>query len=231
MKLFSSWGFKRSRIKSYSSKPSKRKQTARQSQPKSKPKPKFLKLKIKSIASWNPRTRQIVDYSLMFSSVIICLMMLPNRLPGMELLGIAPNWLLIWVVAWSVKRNALQGAFAGIILGLLQDAMIVQNNMTFSEPTHVLPLGLVGLITGGIQKQRFIEEDFISIALIVFVMAAFSEAITASQLALSGINTTLIWAYLQRVALASAILSSLWAPVVYYPLNHWWQKLKLAEQK
>ncbi|BDA68713.1 rod shape-determining protein MreD [Rivularia sp. IAM M-261] len=152
-------------------------------------------------------------------------MLLPNRLPGMELLGIAPNWLLIWVVAWSVKRNAWQGAFAGIILGFLQDAM------TYSEPTHALPLGLVGLITGGIQKQRFIEEDFISIALIVFVMAVFSEAVFASQLALSGgRNVTFIWTYFQRVALASAILSSLWAPVVYYPLNRWWQKLKLAEQ-
>lgn len=223
MKLFPMRGFKRRNL-SYSTKPQKRKQIARQSPPKSKPKPKPL-FNFKPVASWAPRTRQIVDYSLMFFSVLLCLMLLPNRLPGMELLGITPNWLLIWVVAWSVKRNAWQGTFAGIILGLLQDAM------TSSEPTHALPLGLVGLITGGIQKQRFIEEDFISIALIVFVMAVFSEAVFASQLALSGgRNVTFIWAYFQRVALASAILSSLWAPVVYYPLNRWWQKLKLAEQ-
>jgi rod shape-determining protein MreD len=225
MKLFPSRGSKRSRTRSYSTKPQKRKQSARlTSQPKAKPKPKF-KFNFKPVASWKPRTRQIVDYSLMFFSVLLCLMLLPNRLPGMELLGIAPNWLLIWVVAWSIKRNAWQGACAGIILGLLQDAM------TYSEPTHALPLGLVGLVTGGIQKQRFIEEDFISIALIVFVMAVFSEAVFASQLALSGgRNVTFIWIYFQRVALASAILSSLWAPVVYYPLNRWWQKLKLAEQ-
>jgi rod shape-determining protein MreD len=226
MKLFSSWGSKRSRTPSYSPKPQKRKQTARQSQqPKAKPKPLF-KLNIKPVKNWSPRTRQIVDYSLMFSTVFLCLMMLPNRLPGMELLGIAPNWLLIWVVAWSVKRNAWQGATAGIILGFLQDAM------TYSLPTHALPLGLVGLLTGGMQKQRFIQEDFISIALIVFVMAVLSEAVFASQLVLSGgRDQMLIWAYFQRVALASAILSSLWAPVVYYPLNRWWQKLKLAEQK
>lgn len=226
MKLFSWKGSKR-RTSSYSVKPKKRKQVARQKEaPSSKPKSKPLfKFNFKPVASWKPQTRQIVDYSLMFFSVLLCLMLLPNRLPGMELLGIAPNWLLIWVVAWSVKRNAWQGAFAGIILGFLQDAM------TYSEPTHALPLGLVGLITGGIQKQRFIQEDFISIALIVFVMAVFSEAVFASQLALSGgRNVTFIWAYFQRVALASAILSSLWAPVVYYPLNRWWQKLKLAEQ-
>jgi rod shape-determining protein MreD len=225
MKMPALWGKKPSRSKSYSSKPLKRKTFQRQSQqPKAKAKPKF-KINVKPVASWSPRNRQIVDYSLMLGSVLLCLIMLPSRLPGMELLGIGPNWLLIWVVAWSVKRPGWQGALAGIILGFLQDAM------TVSEPTHALSLGLVGFLTGVMQKQRFIQEDFISIALIVFGMAIFSEAVFASQLIVSGErNANDIWAYYQRVALASAILSSLWAPVVYYPLNRWWQKLKLAEQ-
>ena len=33
----------------------------------------------------------------------------------------------------------------------------------------------------------------------------------------------------QRNALASAILSSLWAPVIYYPLNLWWEKMNVFE--
>jgi rod shape-determining protein MreD len=223
MKTLALWGKRRKNApKSYSPPPQRKsKQQPRKSQNKA-----FFKIKIKPIAKWNPRTRQIVDYWLMFVTVILCLMLLPNRLPGMELLGIGPNWLLIWVVAWSVKRNALQGALAGIILGFLQDAM------TSTEPTHALSLGLVGFLTGLMQKQRFIQEDFISIALIVFGMSAFGEAVFASQLVMtSDRNPTDVWAYYQRVALASSILSSLWAPVVYYPLNRWWQKLKLAEQK
>jgi len=56
------------------------------------------------------------------------------RLPGIELLGIAPNWLLIWVVVWSVKRTVVQGAIAGLALGLLQDGM------TSPYPTHALSL-------------------------------------------------------------------------------------------
>jgi rod shape-determining protein MreD len=151
--------------------------------------------------------------------------MMLTRFPGTELLGIGPNWLLIWVVAWSVKRTAFQGALAGVILGFLQDAM------TSPDPTHAVSLGMIGMITGLIQKQRFIQEDFISIALIVFGMAVFAETIFAIQLVLMGDrNTGDIWAYYQKVTLASAILSSLWAPVVYYPLNRWWQQLKLAEQ-
>ncbi|NEO49923.1 MAG: rod shape-determining protein MreD, partial [Moorea sp. SIO4A3] len=39
-----------------------------------------------------------------------------------------------------------------------------------------------------------------------------------------------IWTDHQRIAICSAILSSLWAPVVYYPLNRWWQWCNSMEQ-
>jgi rod shape-determining protein MreD len=172
----------------------------------------------KPIARWHPNAIRLLDWSITVGSVLLCLLLLPTRLPGTELLGIGPNWLLIWVVAWSVKRPIWEGTIAGIVLGLLHDAM------TSPDPTHVLTLGLVGFLTGLVQKQRFIQEDFISIALIVFVMAILAETIFGVQLSLTGDrNVEYIWAYYQRVALASAILSSLWAPVVYYPLNRWWQ--------
>lgn len=187
-----------------------------------KPKPKPL---IKPIKEWHPRLRQVINLTITAGSVFLCLMMLPTRLPGMELLGIGPNWLLIWVVSWSVKRPVFQGALAGIVLGLLQDAM------TSPNPSHAISLGIVGMMTSLIQKQRFIQEDFISIALIVFGMTVLEGTIFASLLSWMGDrNTQDIWTYYQRVALASAILSSLWAPVIYYPLNRWWQRLKLAEQ-
>ncbi|MBU7583688.1 MAG: rod shape-determining protein MreD [Nostoc sp. TH1S01] len=179
----------------------------------------------KPLAHWHPRVVQLLDLSVTVGSVLLCLLLLPTRFPGTELLGIGPNWLLIWVVAWSVKRSVWEGAIAGIVLGLLQDAM------TSPNPTHAVTLGVVGLLTGLVQKQRFIQEDFISIALIVFIMAILSESIFGLQLSLTGDRKVeYIWAYYQRVALASAILSSLWAPVVYYPLNLWWQKRKAIEQ-
>ncbi|MBH8577458.1 rod shape-determining protein MreD [Nostocaceae cyanobacterium CENA369] len=191
-----------------------------------KPKSSQRKSKIyKPLARWHPAMRQLLDWAVTVGSVLLCLMMLPTRLPGMELLGIGPNWLLIWVVAWSVKRPVWEGLLAGVVMGLLQDAM------TSPNPTHAITLGLVGLLTGLIQKQRFIQEDFISIALIVFVMAILAETVFGLQLTLMGDRKAeYIWGYYQRVALASAILSSLWAPVVYYPLNSWWQKMKLFEQ-
>lgn len=197
--------------------PERKSPSKSQSKPPSKP-------KIKPVSQWNPQLRQVLDLTVTVGSVLLCLMMLPIRLPGMELLGIAPNWLLIWVVSWSVKRTVFQGALAGIVLGLLQDAM------TSPNPSHAISLGIVGMITGFMQKQRFIQEDFISIALIVFGMTVLEETIFASLLVWMGDrNVQDIWTYYQKVALASAILSSLWAPVLYYPLNRWWQQIKLAQ--
>ena len=196
---------------------------SRQKQPKSRGR-KF-KIQISRFWSWHPRLRQLIDWAVTAFSVILCLLILPTRFPGMELLGIAPNWLLIWVVAWSVKRTAFEGAMSGIVLGLLQDAM------TNPDPTHAVSLGVVGMVTASFQKQRFIQEDFISIALIVFAMAVLAETIFATQLTLMGDrNVGDVWTYYQKVTLASAILSSLWAPVLYYPLNRWWQQIKVAQQ-
>ncbi|MBN3898789.1 MAG: rod shape-determining protein MreD [Nostoc sp. NOS(2021)] len=197
---------------------------SRQKKPKSSE--RKSKFQIQPLSRWHPGIRQLLGWIVTVGSVLLCLLLLPTRLPGMELLGIGPNWLLIWVVAWSVKRPVFSGALAGIVLGLLQDSM------TSPNPTHALSLGIVGILTGLLQKQRFIEEDFISIAVIVFGMAVLAETIFGLQLTLIGNERKItdIWTYYQRVALASAILSSLWAPVLYYPLNRWWQRMKLLEQ-
>ena len=157
-------------------------------------------------------------------SVLICLMLLPSRIPGMEILGVGPHWLLIWVVTWSVKRTMWQGAIAGLVLGLLQDAM------TSPHPTHVLSLVVVGVLTARLQKQRYLQEDIVSVALIVFAMAVIAETVLALQISLDQLLSadslypalSKIWLYHQRIALSSAILSSLWAPAIYYPLNRWW---------
>ncbi|MGD1906546.1 MAG: rod shape-determining protein MreD [Leptolyngbyaceae cyanobacterium] len=158
-------------------------------------------------------------------SVLLCLLLLPARLPGMELLGVTPNWLLVWVVAWSLKRNQWESAIAGLTLGLLQDAM------TSPYPTHTIGLVLVALLTNRIQKQRFIQEDFISVAIIVFGMVVLAQTTIAFQVTLHKLLQpqslypafTAIWQQHQRIVLSSAILTSLWAPVLYYPLNQWWR--------
>ena len=76
-----------------------------------------------------------------------------------------------------------------------------------------------------------IQEDFISVAVIVFGMAILVEAIRGFQLNSFGYSAIdELFRYQQRVALSTAILSSLWAPVIYLPLNRWWAFLETSNQ-
>ncbi len=168
----------------------------------------------------------LLNWLVTAGSAIFCVFMLLVRLPGLQLAGVGPNWLLIWVVAWSIGRSPFQGMMAGLVLGLIQDGM------TAHEPTHAASLVLVGFLTARLQKQRYIQEDFISVALIAFGMAVVAETLMALQFSFLGDRNLLeIWTHQQRIAVASAILSSLWAPIVSYPLNRWWDRIRTLEQQ
>ncbi len=162
------------------------------------------------------------------------------RSPGFELVGLTPDWPLIWVVSWSVNRESWQGAVAGLVLGLMQDGL------TQTEPTHALGLAVVGFLTSHLQNQRFMKEDFVSIALIVFGMVVVAETTLALQwtvllaLTLPPLDAMVdygsdvrsiesIWNHHQRITLTSAIITSLWAPAVYLPLNTLWSYQKQSE--
>jgi rod shape-determining protein MreD len=178
-----------------------------------------------------PLSQRFINWSVTFVSIFVCVMGMYMRLPGMTLMGIAPNWLLIWLVTWSVNRPVILTMMAGIALGLVQDSMTVTEMAGLGYvPTHTLGLAIAGGLTSLLQKQRYVQEDFISIALIVFAMAVIVETTHAIQLVTLGSEIDLIWTMHQRIALSSAILSSLWSPVIYFPLSRWWRSREKQEE-
>jgi rod shape-determining protein MreD len=170
------------------------------------------------------RSRYLLNSLIIVGSVLICCFLSLTRLPGMEILGIGPDWLLIWLVTWSVKRSVFQGVSAGLILGLLQDGL------TSPYPSHVTVLVVVGFLTARFHKQRYIKEELIAVVLIVFLMTLLAEMLLAVQH--WGRRQTSIedfWLDYQRIALASALLTSLWTPAIYYPLHQWWKNLNAVD--
>lgn len=182
-------------------------------------------------SKYSPQVQRWFYWAVTVGSILLCLLIAPTRFPGMSILGVSPNWMLIWVVAWSIKRTPFQSAIAGLVVGLIQDGM------TAHHPTHTLSLIVVGVLTARLQKQRYIEEDIISVALIVFAMSVVAETILALQISLDVLVNAnslypplpQIWIYHQRVALSSAIISSLWAPALCYPLSTLWAKFTPPE--
>jgi rod shape-determining protein MreD len=168
---------------------------------------------------------QLLDRSIVVVSVLACCLLLMVRFPGTSLLGIGPNWLLIWMVVWSLKRSTYEILVAGITLGLIQDGM------SSPYPSHIFSLVVVGILTAKIDKHKYFRQDFISIALVVFAMAIVAETILAIQYGFQGLRPwSGIWMQYQRTAVSSAIISSLWTPIAYIPLNWWWKKIRQLEE-
>ncbi len=194
-----------------------------------------------AIYQWPLWQRIVVNAAITGLSAALCLVLLPVRLPGMSLLGVGPNWPLIWVAAWSLGRVPWLGALAGCFMGLAQDSVMVggaavegggaQEALVTIAPSHVLGLTLAGFLIAWIHRRRIIEDELIALILLVFVTAILTETVMAGLYLWQDESLgAAVWSQHQRLALCSAILSSLWGPVIYFPLKLWWQALTNVEK-
>ncbi len=189
-----------------------------------------------NIANLPPLLRTGLDLLVLIGSVGLCLLLLPTRLPGMEIIGVGPSWLVMWTIAWSLKRSIWHAATAGVVLGLIQDAMTFPTTATLGTmPTHVLSLTTVGVLTFWLHKRRYLSDTILSVTIATFFLTIISELISGLQYlfqitieqspAASIDSFSYLWTNQSPVILLAAILSGLWMPILYYPLHLWWQNM------
>lgn len=194
-----------------------------------------------NIANLPPLVRTGLHVSIVIVSIGLCLMLLPTRLPGMEILGVGPSWLVMWIITWSIHRSIWHAATAGIVLGLIQDGMTFPAAATLGiVPTHVLSLTTVGVLAFWLHKQRYLDHTILSVSIAAFFLTLVSEFVTGLQYfvetAISQSSAASIdslnhfWTNQSAVILIAAILSGLWMPILYYPLHLWWQKMFSASK-
>ncbi|WP_373546165.1 rod shape-determining protein MreD [Chamaesiphon sp.] len=189
-----------------------------------------------NITNLHPLARTGLVVLTVVGSVGLCLILSPTRWPGMEILGVGPSWLVMWTIAWSLQRSLWHAATAGVVLGLIQDAMTFPAATTLGTmPTHVLSLTTVGVLTFWLYKRRYLDDTILSVSIGTFLLTLVSETITGLQYFIEvaieqSLETSIdsfgyIWANQSSVILISAILSGLWMPILYYPLHLWWQRI------
>jgi rod shape-determining protein MreD len=188
-----------------------------------------------NIANLSPVARTVSNVSVVVGSAGLCLLLLPTRFPGMEILGVGPSWLVMWTIAWSLDRSIWHAATAGVVLGMIQDAMTVSATTEIGlVPTHVLSLTVVGVLAFWLHKYRYFEDTVVSVSLATFLLALVNELVMGLQYFLQmatqqSVEASLdrfsqVWASQSPVIAIAAILSGLWMPVLYYPLSLWWQQ-------
>jgi rod shape-determining protein MreD len=189
-----------------------------------------------NIANLPPLLRNVLNLLILIGSVGLCLLLLPTRLPGMEIIGVGPSWLVMWTIAWSLRRSIWHATTAGIVLGLIQDAMTFPTTTTLGTmPTHVLSLTTVGVLTFWLHKRRYLSDTILSVTIATFFLTIVSELISGLQYlfqitieqspAASIDSFSYLWTNQSPVILIAAILSGLWMPILYCPLYLWWQKM------
>jgi rod shape-determining protein MreD len=167
-------------------------------------------------------------------SAAICILMLPTRWPGMELLGVGPSWLVMWLVAWSLNRSIWHGVIAAFILGLIQDGMTIGHTSILSfSISHVVSLVVVALAIDRLKKRRYVTNNIIGATILAFTMTILSEIVLCFQHLLDltnlqfpigvAIDIETFWQDRSRVMAISAIVSSIWMPILYYPLQLCWK--------
>jgi len=168
---------------------------------------------------------RLLDLAVTPGSALACALLMLARWPGAQLLGLGPYWLLIWVVAWSLKRPAWQGGVAGLALGWVQDGL------SAASPAHALSLAIVGFLSGRLGQARAFRADAIAVVLVTFAMTGVAETVMALQHGVAHPDRLgELWVRYQVIALVSALLSALWAPAVYYPLDCWWRRVARRAQ-
>jgi rod shape-determining protein MreD len=190
-----------------------------------------------NIAKLHPLTLTGLNILVIVGSASLCLLLLPTRLPGMEILGVGPSWLVMWTIAWSLRRSIWSAATAGIILGMIQDGMTFPASKLQGAvmPTHILSLIIVGVLASWLYKHRYIDDKIVTVVIITFLLAIVAESIVCGQYLFQmtigqsvAVNFDIINSLLTDrfpVMLIAGILSGLWMPILYCPLHFWWQKM------
>jgi rod shape-determining protein MreD len=194
-----------------------------------------------NIVNLNPFVRNTLHILIVIASAGLCLLLLPSRLPGMEILGTGPSWLVMWTIAWSIHRSMWHAATAGIVLGLIQDGMTFPAGAILGAvPTHVLSLTVVSVLAFFLHKRRYLNDSILSVSIAAFMLTLVSELVTGLQYLLETAiqqspeasldSLNYLWTNQSQVMLIAAILSGLWMPILYYPLSFWWQKIFAASR-
>ncbi len=191
------------------------------------------------IANLHPLLRNGLNGLAIVGSVGLCLLLLSTRFSGMEILGVGPSWLVMWTIAWSLRRSIWHAATAGVVLGLIQDAMTLPSLAALGTmPSHILSLTTVGVLTFVLYKRRYLTDEILPVAMATFGLTLVSEIVTGGQyfvqtalarsLDASFDSFGYLWSNQSPAMLITALLSSLWMPLLYYPLHWWWQKIFAA---
>lgn len=97
-------------------------------------------------------------------------------LPGLSLLGVTPDWLLLGLVLWCQGRRWLTAILAGVLVGWLRDALVAS-----PYPSHALGLALVAYATVWMGQRWTWTRSLVGLMLVTPLLTLVAEGAIALQ--------------------------------------------------
>jgi len=152
-------------------------------------------------------------YFVVFIIAFLLAMLGVSAMPYVRVLGITPDFVLIFAASWAVVRGQDEALVVVPIAGLAHD-------LTTSDPlgTSVLAMTPIVLLAAAVQL-RSVDSQFLPAVVVVAVASLLYSIISMFVLAAIGQDVSWMQALL-RVVLPFAIVNALFTPIVYLPV-HW----------
>lgn len=140
---------------------------------------------------------------------------------GSPLLAPRPDELRVSSLKQIIFRQALSGSLSGALVGAFFGALYAS-----VLPAYPICYPMIGWIAGYFCLQNFNQATFLCIPL-VFLSSVFAESVMGLQLFLLGRPDVL--GHLSHVVFPEAVLNSLMAPFIFFPMRGWYHFSKSRE--
>jgi len=151
-------------------------------------------------------------YILAFVAAAFVAILNVSVMPFVEVLGVAPDLVLIFAASWTVVRGEEEGAIVVPVAGFMRD-------LATSDPlgTSALALAPVVLLAAA-ARLRAMDTEFVPTVAVVALGSLAYGIISMTVLAATG-QTVLLSDSVSRVVLPACLVNAVFTPLVYLPIH------------
>ena len=128
----------------------------------------------------------------------------------LSLMGVGPNWAVLWLLPWALAEGPLSGGLAGLFLGLILDAI------NLGDGTQVPVLVLLGFWWGRLGRRGMPIERKFNLGLLAWIGSVVIGLNIWGQFLLTQMNNPIAlfhsWSF--HTILCQSILTGLLCPLV-----------------
>jgi len=153
-----------------------------------------------------------MKYALAFVAAGFLALLQVSLTPYIEVLGVAPDLVLIFAASWAVVRGQDEAVIVVPVAGFLRDFVT-------SDPLGTSALALAPIVLlAAAARLRSVDTEFIPTALVVASGSLTYGIISMTVLALTG--QTIAWTdAVFRALLPACLVNAVVTPLVYMPMH------------